>query len=100
MENLECALCLQEADAGSEGPPEATEMVCRACYPHPQDLIGKRTAKQGLVCSRHFPSEEQRHTEPEWVALGGCEAPHLGTAVQVQGQQPRVAMVTEGLHLK
>lgn len=56
VESLECALRLQEADAGSEGPSEATEMVCRACYPRPQDLIGKRTAKQGLVCSRHFPS--------------------------------------------
>lgn len=71
-------------------------------------IIGQRLGGAGLGGARQyerFPistsecTEEQRHTEPEWVALS-CEAPHLGTAVQVQGQQPRVAMVTEGPHLK
>lgn len=62
-------------------------------------LGGTRQDKRFLISISEC-TEEQRHTEPEWVALSGCEAPHLGTAVQVQGQQPRVAMVTEGLHLK
>lgn len=69
--------------------------------PFSYGVIGQLLGRAGLGGARQEERfltsisecvEEQRHTEPGWVAII-CEARYLGPAVQIRGQQHREAMV-------